>query len=127
MHLSTPSQWNHLSRRSGHPEATPDASYVLAHELGHEYYWNRFELGRQNHDYSQVQELELRCDGIAVITLLNVGLNPENLISAITKLNKHNERPGSRRSQDYVAFKERITFIRSMVELLRVRHTTVRN
>lgn len=97
---------------------------VLAHELGHEYYWNRFELARQNHDYSQVQELELRCDGIAVITLLNVGINPENLISAITKLNKHNQRPGSPSSQDYVAFKERITFIRSMVELLRVRRTT---
>lgn len=62
---------------------------VVAHELGHEYYWNRFEAARQNKNYAEVQELELRCDGIAVITLQYVGIKPENLVSAITQLNKH--------------------------------------
>jgi len=94
---------------------------VVAHELGHEYYWNEFEHARQNHDYSEMQELELRCDGIAVVTLDHVGVNPESLISAITKLNKYNERPGSLNSPNYVAFRERSGFIRSMAELLRGR------
>jgi tetratricopeptide (TPR) repeat protein len=94
---------------------------VVAHELGHEYYWNEFEVARHNHDYSTMQELELRCDGIAVVTLDHVGVNPESLISAITKLNKYNERPGSLNSPNYVAFQERSGFIRSMAELLRGR------
>jgi len=96
---------------------------VVAHELGHEYYWNEFEAARHNHDYSELQELELRCDGIAVVTLDHVGVNPERLISAITKLNKYNERPGSLNSPNYVAFKERRSFIRSMAELLRAGRT----
>jgi predicted Zn-dependent protease len=96
---------------------------VVAHELGHEYYWNEFEDARQKHDYSQVQELELRCDAIAVITLQSVGVDPECLISAITKLNKHNERPGSPSSPNYVELKDRITFIRSIADMLRARRT----
>lgn len=96
---------------------------VVAHELGHEYYWNEFEVARHNHDYSELQELELRCDGIAVVTLDHVGVNPERLISAITKLNKYNERTGSLNSPNYVAFQERRSFIRSMAELLRAGRT----
>ena len=91
---------------------------IVAHELGHEYFWNRFEAARKNNDYSQVQELELRCDGIAVITLQHIGINHENLVSAITKLNKHNQRYGSIDSPNYVAFNERVAFIRRMIELV---------
>ena len=96
---------------------------VVAHELGHEYYWSRFELARQNHQYSELQELELRCDGIAVVTLQHIGVDPENLISAITKLNRQNERHGSSGSQNYVAFEERIRFIRLMADRVRARNT----
>ena len=102
---------------------TEELQAVVAHELGHEYYWNEFEVARKNHDYSKTQELELRCDGIAVVTLQHVRVNPERLISAITKLNKYNERPGSPSSPNYVEFKERITFIRSMADLLRAKGT----
>jgi len=91
---------------------------VVAHELGHEYYWNRFELARQNRDYAQIQELELRCDGIAVVALHSVGVDPQNLISAITKLNRHNEHPGSPSSPNYVGFNERVAFLQQMIELV---------
>ena len=93
---------------------------VVAHELGHEYYWNRFELARQNRDYTELQELELRCDGIAVVTLQHLGLDPESLVSAITKLNKYNAHPGSSstQNQNYVAFSERVAFIHQMIELV---------
>ena len=91
---------------------------VVAHELGHEYYWNQFERARQNRDNSQMQELELRCDGIAVVTLHGVGIDPKNLISAITKLNRYNEHPGSAGSANYVSFNDRLEFIRQMIELV---------
>ncbi len=91
---------------------------VVAHELGHEYYWNRFEVARQNRDYAQIQELELRCDGIAIMALQSVGIDPKNLISAITKLNRYNEPPGLPSSPNYVGFNERIAFIQQMIELV---------
>lgn len=93
---------------------------VVAHELGHEYYWTRFELARQNHEYTELQELELRCDGIAIVTLETLGLDPESLVSAIAKLNKHNSHQGSSsaQNQNYVAFDERVAFIHRMIELL---------
>jgi hypothetical protein len=93
---------------------------VVAHELGHEYYWNEFEAARHHHDYSEMQELELRCDGIAVITLEHLGLEPASLISAITKLNKYNSHQGSSsaQSQNYVTFDERVEFIYRMIEFV---------
>lgn len=91
---------------------------VVAHELGHEYYWNRFEVARQNRDYAQMQELELRCDGIAVVALHSVGIHPKNLISAITRLNRYNEHTGSPSSPNYVGFNQRVAFIQQMIELV---------
>ena len=93
---------------------------VIAHELGHEYYWTRFELARQNHEYNELQELELRCDGIAVVTLEHLGLDPQSLVSAIAKLNKYNSHHGSSsaQSQNYVAFDERVEFIYRMIEFV---------
>jgi len=88
---------------------------VVAHELGHEYYWNRFELARQNKDFAKIQELELRCDGIAVIALHRLGVDPKNLITAITKLNKYNDHP---ESLHYVGLNERIAFIHSVIQLV---------
>ena len=91
---------------------------VVAHELGHEYYWTQFEAARQNHEYTDLQELELRCDGIAIITLEQLGLDPLSLVSAITKLNKYNgHSDSSGAQQNYVAFNERVAFIDRMIEL----------
>ena len=93
---------------------------VVAHELGHEYYWNEFEVARHNHDYPEMQELELRCDGIAVTTLEHLGLEPASLVSAIAKLNKYNAHPGSTsgQNQTYVSFKDRVAFIYRMIEFV---------
>ena len=43
---------------------------VVAHEVGHEYFWTEFEHLRDGRDGRARQELELRCDAIAVLTLL---------------------------------------------------------
>jgi len=92
---------------------------VAAHELGHEYYWGEFELARQRQRYLEIQELELRCDGIGIITLNRLGLNPESLISAIVKLDNHNQQYGSINSANYIPSEERFRFIRSMIEMTR--------
>jgi len=93
---------------------------VVAHELGHEYFWGEFELARQHEQYSKLQELELRCDGIAVITLSQLGLNPESLISGVTKLNRYNgHKEGATAAGRYLLLEERVKFIRSMIEMAR--------
>ena len=63
---------------------------AVAHELGHEYLWGEFELARQQAHHAKLQELELRCDGIAVITLYRLKLNPASLIRTVRKLNRYN-------------------------------------
>jgi hypothetical protein len=98
---------------------------VVAHELGHEYYWNEFEVARHNRDYAEMQELELRCDGIAVTTLVHLGLEPTSLVSAIAKLNKYNAHPGftSGQNQTYVSFNDRVAFIHRMIEFVSTSRT----
>jgi hypothetical protein len=85
-----------------------------------EYYLNEFEVARHNHDYPEMQELELRCDGIAVTTLEHLGLEPASLVSAIAKLKKFNAHPGSPsgQNQTYVSFNDRVAFIYRMIEFV---------
>ena len=93
---------------------------VVAHELGHEYFWNEYEQARQNKQYDKLQELELRCDGMALITMRKLGLDPSHFISAITKLTKSHK--GKLISGEfYTSLDERIRFIREMVEMVKSR------
>ena len=71
---------------------TDELVAIFAHELGHDYVWDEFEQAQQQADNRRLQELELRCDGIAVIAMTRLGVDPDRLISALRKLVRHNER-----------------------------------
>ena len=93
---------------------------TVAHELGHEYFWDDFELARQQGQYATLQELELRCDGVSVITLHALGLEPEKLLAAVRKLTRYNGPPDSGpHASRYVTLKEREAFILSMIGMVR--------
>ncbi len=96
---------------------------LIAHEMGHEYFWNEYQLCDQNKQYQTIQELELRCDGIAIITLSQLGLDPALFISAVAKLKKFNLRAGTpeERAYAYPSFDERMKFNRTMIELVKAR------
>ena len=51
---------------------------LVAHEIGHEYVWTDYRRAVQRHDQARIRELELRCDGIAVLTLRRLGLDAES-------------------------------------------------
>jgi hypothetical protein len=68
---------------------------LVAHELGHEYVWNAFEAAKSSGDHQKLQQLELWCDGVAILTLLDLGLDPRALTSAISKVNRFNRRFGT--------------------------------
>jgi hypothetical protein len=68
--------------------------------------------------HRKLQELELRCDGIAVLTLRRLGLDPEHPVSAVQKMTRLNQHRGMVASaNDYVSRKERVAFIRAVAAL----------
>jgi hypothetical protein len=91
---------------------------LVAHELGHEYFWDEYSRAMADHDDRRMQELELRCDGIAVLTLRQLALDPEDLVRAVTSLTRYNERLGAVASADsYASLGDRVKFIRAVQRL----------
>lgn len=94
---------------------------LVAHEVGHEYFWDDYFLARRDNSQSFLRRLELLCDGFAVITLERVGVNPERLISALDKISRYNrDRFGVAVNEtNYPALGERRRFVERLVEWLR--------
>jgi hypothetical protein len=91
---------------------------LVAHEIGHDFVWQEYGRARDRKDHKKMQELELRCDGIAVLTLRRLGIDPENLVSAVQKVTRFNQRRDAVATRaSYVSLKERITFIRAIAGL----------
>jgi hypothetical protein len=72
----------------------------VAHEIGHEYFWTDFEPTRSRRNRLGRQELELKCDGIAVLTLVALGLDSSLLIEAVRKLTRFHEMIGAATDAD---------------------------
>jgi hypothetical protein len=97
---------------------TEEFAALVAHEIGHEYVWFDYEYAKQHHDQARIRELELRCDGIAVLTLRRLGLDPERLVSAVEKLTWYNQARGlDADRKDYVSREDRRMFIRAVAKL----------
>jgi len=86
---------------------------LTAHELGHEFLWaTRDEIppGRAR------QELELKCDGIAALTLLTLGLDPTRVVEAAKKLQNFNQRFGvAPNAGDYPTLRDRQQLVMALV------------
>jgi hypothetical protein len=70
----------------------PELQAVVAHELGHEYFWVEFMDARRQKKHKVMREIELRCDGIAVIVMLRLKLDPAKLVSALARIGMFNTR-----------------------------------
>jgi hypothetical protein len=91
---------------------------LVAHEIAHDYIWQEYRAAMDRKDHKKMQELELRCDGIAVLTLRRLGIDTENLVSAVQKVTRFNQRRDAvATGASYVPLNERITFIRAMAGL----------
>lgn len=99
----------------------PELQAVVAHELGHEYFWGELTEARQRKERETMREIELRCDGIAVIALRRLGLDPAKLVSAITTMKMLNARTVSTDSLYHPLPDERSRFILAMSELVNQR------
>jgi len=93
---------------------------LAAHEIGHDYFWAEYRDARRQRDGARLQKLELLCDGIAVITLRRVGLDPARLISGLERLSWYNaETLGAARNEDdYPGLDVRKKLVRALVRWL---------
>ena len=96
---------------------TDEVLAMTAHELGHDYVWDEYEKARREGDNRRLQELELRCDGIAIIAMARLSVPPERLISAVTKQIRHNERIGTLNYAWYVPLDQRVRFVLAVARL----------
>lgn len=94
---------------------------VVAHELGHEYFWGELMEARQQKKRELIHEIELRCDGIAAITLRRLGLDPAKLVSALDRIRLLNARIVSTDRFYHPEPDERSRLINAMDELIRQR------
>ena len=89
---------------------------VVAHEIGHEYFWEDYQSAARLGDPGKMRELELRCDAVAVLTLLILGADPAALLSGVSKLESYNRLAGATGNVHcYVSMKERTGFVRALV------------
>lgn len=93
---------------------------LVAHEIGHEYFWSEYFRARRDDDRSGLKRLELLCDGFAIVTLRRAGTDPAYLSSALERVVRYNrDRFGALRNEDhYPAIGERRTFARRLVAWL---------
>jgi len=89
---------------------------LVAHEIGHEYVWAQYEAARDLNDRHRLQELELYCDGVAILTLGHVGLDPSRLVTGLEKAGRFNrKRFGKALNEDYYPpFTERREFAQAV-------------
>jgi len=90
----------------------------VAHEVGHEYVWSELERARDRRDYERVQELEIFCDAVSVVTMRRAGLDPSRLLSCIEKFVRYMyEYIGHDDNEAfYPTLAERRKFIRSVIK-----------
>jgi hypothetical protein len=95
---------------------TPEELQALAaHELAHEYSWDEYQAAMRLRDHERMQEMELMCDGFAVVALRALDIDAAHLVNAVTKVTRFNERIGATgTARSYVSLESRRRFIHAV-------------
>lgn len=105
--------------------ATEELQAVVAHELAHEYFWNEYHNAKREKRYEDMKEIELRCDGVAIITLARLGLAPGALRSALLKIDHFNRtKMFFTVPLSHPSLPDRAKFNRAMIDLVKARLDT---
>jgi hypothetical protein len=92
---------------------------IGAHELAHEYFLKEFDAALNADAYERLQELELMCDGLAVMALQSLRIDRRHLIDAATRLARYNESTAARiETSRQVSLARRVAFIRQVDTLV---------
>jgi len=100
--------------------SAPELQAMVAHEIGHDYFWPDFERLSRDPDPRARQILELKCDGIAVLTVVALGLKVAPLHEGIRKMALFNERLGATAGvEGYPNLRERRAFTDALLAKIR--------
>ena len=91
---------------------------LVAHEIGHEYVWTERERAFQLADRSRLKDLELMCDGIAIVTLHGLGMDVSRLMAGVQKISRSNRERfrTANNERDYPTLAQRQAFARAVVK-----------
>jgi hypothetical protein len=107
-----------VSRRALGLLSAAELQALIAHEMGHDFFWEEYERARARRDTRALQEIELKCDGVAVLTLTALRLDATTLESATRKLTHFNETLGATANADgYPSLAARARFVRDILSL----------
>jgi Peptidase family M48 len=107
-----------ISRTALNMLTASELQALIAHELGHEYFWDEFYRARTRGETRVLQEVELKCDGIAVLALAALGLNVSALETGLRKVARFNEVLGATATAPgYPDISERARFVRAVLAL----------
>jgi hypothetical protein len=94
----------------------PELQAIVAHELGHDFFWDEYRVATRTSDAQGLQEVELKCDGVAVLTLTELRLNADALMSAISRMIEFNHSLGKQLDyRNYPPLADRARFIRTLM------------
>jgi hypothetical protein len=95
---------------------TQELQALVAHEVAHEYLWAEREQAFRVADSSRLKDLELMCDGLAIMMLRPLGIDGFRLMTAVGKISRFNrERFGKASNEgDYPSLSERRAFARTV-------------
>ena len=93
---------------------------LVAHQFGQEDVWLEYERAFGLADRNRLKELELVCDGIALVTLHGLGMDPSRLIAGVDKIGRFNrERFGTAVNEgSYPTLAQRRAFARALTAVL---------
>jgi hypothetical protein len=107
-----------ISRRALLILSSAELQALVAHEIGHDYFWDEYQRATDRNDARALRVVELKCDGIAALTLVELGLDPRALTGAARKLTWVNEKLGATaNSSDYPSLSERERFVLAVLAL----------
>lgn len=91
---------------------------AVAHEIGHEYFWSEYGDPSVGPSAAARQAVELKCDGIAALTLLALGLDVSRLTAAMKKIVEFNGASGAKpHAIGYPTLRERERFVRALLKM----------
>lgn len=92
---------------------------LVAHEMGHDYFWGEYQQAQERHDVRALRDVELKCDGIATLTLVALGLAPAALTTAARKVTRFNVTMDAVANADaYPSLAERERFVRAVLVVM---------
>lgn len=107
-----------ISRQALRLVSSAELQGLVAHEIGHDYFWDEYQRANERNDTRTLRDVELKCDGIAALTLVALRLDPRVLTSAARKLTRFNEKLGATANlRAYPSAFERERFVRTVLAL----------